>query len=1114
MQTYRPLAITLTSSLAFVFVVWMLLDAPVGERNGDSVGRSANATRRPTEPAIRRTAWTTSRVVGSPDPAPPYRTSNAFPNLRFKNPVVLAVPPGSDRMWVGEQSGKVHSFRMTRDAAAPDLALDVESLLKQTRPPTIDNSKVRGLEALYGLTFHPKFAENRFAYVCYVVRGEGGKQLPDGTRVSRFRVSESDPPRLEPDSEQIVITWLQGGHNGGCLAFGPDGCLYVSTGDGGFANPPDGLNSGQDLTNLLSSVLRIDVDHPDEGRGYSIPRDNPFVDLRGARGEIWCYGLRNPWKMSFDRATGDLWVGDVGWELWELVYKVERGGNYGWSVVEGRQPVHPDRKVGPTPILPPTVEIPHTDGVSITGGYVYRGKKFPELVGTYVFGDWETRRVWGVRWDEATKSASPRRDLLDPVVRLVALTEDHDGELFLLDYDDGTIHELASNDRRHDPADFPRRLSETGLFSSTEKHQPAPGAVPFSVNVEQWADGATAEHFIALPGDRPVEFLPKKTAIAGSMFSSSMNYPPDTVLVKTIFVGAGAGAGGGADAGDGGDLSGHDGRVRRADERRRRVETQLLHFDGRFWRGYSYAWNEQQTDATLVEPEGRDAPLTRESAGGAATTKTGPETWHFPSRMECARCHNQWAEYSLAFNLRQLNRDHDYGGLAENQLHALTSAGLVKFTELDENSALRPGSRPGFRPNADWFRSTQPALVNPYDASADLNRRARSYLHVNCAHCHRLGGGGTAYIELQEELALDAMKAIDVRPTQGAFEIADARIVATGDPYRSTLYYRVSKTGSGRMPHIGSEIVDERGARLIHDWIRQLPVRLDERLLVERLQAADEATASKREADEREKRIRDLARQLAQRRGPGVEVTDADRDEAQKQDERQTAERRAAREKTRRESIESLLGDTSRALRAVDSLREQAWPAGVRSELLAAASMHRQPQIRDLFESFLPADQRVKRLGAVVKPDQILSLSGDVERGRKLYHETAGIQCKNCHRIGPAGSNLGPELTTIGKKYGRAQLLEQILEPSKLIDPKYVGYVIETSDGRLLTGRLTDRTDEEFVLRDTKDQEVRIKSVEVEALAPMRQSLMPELQLRDMTAQQVADLLEYLGTLK
>ena len=261
------------------------------------------------------------------------------------------------------------------------------------------------------------------------------------------------------------------------MKFGHDGYLYVSTGDAGSAFPPDGLNSGQDVTNLMSAILRIDVDHPQGERAYTIPSDNPFVSLEKARGEIWAYGLRNPWKMSFDRKRGDLWVGDVGWELWEMVYKVERGGNYGWSLVEGPQPVHAERRRGPTPILPPTVEIPHTEGASITGGFVYRGKKFPDLYGSYIFGDWETRRVWGVAVDG--EKLGERREIVEPTVRLSAFGEDNQGELYLVDYDDGTIHMLAPNNVKTNPEKFPRKLSETGLFSSVERHEPAPGVLSF-----------------------------------------------------------------------------------------------------------------------------------------------------------------------------------------------------------------------------------------------------------------------------------------------------------------------------------------------------------------------------------------------------------------------------------------------------------------------------------------------------------------------------------------------------------------------------------------------------------------------------------------------------------
>src|SRR5439155_3840603 len=234
-------------------------------------------------------------------------------------------------------------------------------------------------------------------------------------------------------------------------------------------------NTGQDCSDLLSSVLRIDVDHKGEPGGvsprvnYAIPKDNPFLGMKGVRPEIWAYGFRNPWRMSFDRQTGQLWVGDVGWELWEMVHKVEKGGNYGWSIVEGRQPIKPNQKPGPTPIRPPMIELPHTIAASVTGGYVYRGKKFPELAGAYVFGDWETRRIWAARFDGDRVTEMP--EIVKLGIRMAAFGEDNDGEIYFAEYDHGTLHTLARNDAAGKNTNFPTKLSETGLFKDVKKHE-------------------------------------------------------------------------------------------------------------------------------------------------------------------------------------------------------------------------------------------------------------------------------------------------------------------------------------------------------------------------------------------------------------------------------------------------------------------------------------------------------------------------------------------------------------------------------------------------------------------------------------------------------------------
>ena len=287
----------------------------------------------------QRTPWTTSNFRGRPEPPPPFKPVRLYPQVTFDKTTIISSAPGTDRLFVGERAGKIYSLPGDRNAAAAELFLDTAQLVAAInasgKPPV-------AFDSLYGLAFDPDFAKNRFCYVCYVVKpsNRGGSE-PDGTRVCRFTVSTTDPPVADPASEKLIISWVHGGHNGGCLKFGLDGCLYISSGDGGVAFPPDGLKSGQDMTTLLAKVLRIDVRREENGKPYAIPADNPFVNLAGARGETWSYGMRNPWKMSFDRKTGDLWVGDVGWELWELVYRVRKGDNYGWSIVEGSQPVHP-----------------------------------------------------------------------------------------------------------------------------------------------------------------------------------------------------------------------------------------------------------------------------------------------------------------------------------------------------------------------------------------------------------------------------------------------------------------------------------------------------------------------------------------------------------------------------------------------------------------------------------------------------------------------------------------------------------------------------------------------------------------------------------------------------
>ncbi|MBY0232443.1 MAG: PQQ-dependent sugar dehydrogenase [Gemmataceae bacterium] len=701
------------------------------------------------KPPAKRVPWTASKVKGSPEPPPPYKLEPAFPKLKFFEPLELASAPGTGRLLVATRPGKVWSFANDPKAEKADLLLDLKKVA-------------------YGLVPHPKFAENGWFYVTYIV--DPSKETPTGTRVSRFTAKGG---AADPKSEKVIIEWPNGGHNGGCLRFGPDGMLYIATGDGsGIA---DGLETGQDISDLLGSILRIDVNGAPEGKGYAIPDDNPFVKTKGARGEVWAYGLRQPWKYSFDRKTGELWAGEVGQDLWEMVLRIRKGGNYGWSVTEGKHPFRPERKKGPTPILEPVVEHPHSDFRSITGGYVYRGKRLPDLAGHYVYGDYDTGRVWSFRMDKG--KVTRHRELLSANIRLVAWAEDEAGELLLVDWVGGQVHRLAKAPPRTKTHKFPRKLSETGLFASTKGHVPAAGLLPYEVNSQLWSDGAAKERFLAIPGEGKIQFDAIEYPQPSPGAPRGWKFPDGTVAVKTFSV--------------------------ETDKGKRRLETRLLHFQqlegseevgDQYWRGYTYAWNDEQTDAELLDSKGLDKVY---------TDKAGKKrTWHFPSRAECVLCHTMPAKYVLGLNTHQLNRDR----AGENQLAAWETLGL-------------------FTKPLPTTPDKLPRMASPDDPKADTVAKARSYLHANCAHCHMKWGGGNAAFQLMYTLAPADMGVIGVKPAHGDLGVKGGLLVKPGHPELSLVHHRMAKLGLGRMPHVASNVVDEAGVKLVEEWIKGLPAR-------------------------------------------------------------------------------------------------------------------------------------------------------------------------------------------------------------------------------------------------------------------------------------------------
>ncbi len=364
----------------------------------------------------------------------------AFPNLTFNRPLWLCeAPDGAGRMFLIEQAGKILLLPKDRQGRETKVFLDITA-----RNPQVDNE-----EGLLGMAFHPDFKNNGKLYIHY------NQQEPRRSVISEVRVSASNPDAADLSTERILLEVPQpyGNHKGGSTIFGPDGFLYISFGDGGTVDG-DPHNHGQRLNVLLGKILRIDVNPKTAGLQYGIPSDNPFVSRPGARPEIWTYGMRNPWRMSFDMKTGDLWVGDVGQEKWEEVDLITKGGNYGWRVREG---LHPYKTAG-TPAdaryIDPVTEYPHspaqgsnhTPGMSITGGYVYRGKKVPALNGVYIYGDFVMGTIWGFRYQDG-KAASdgvlvemPKE--LNPPRNISSFGQDSAGEVYVLAFD-GKVYEFV-----------------------------------------------------------------------------------------------------------------------------------------------------------------------------------------------------------------------------------------------------------------------------------------------------------------------------------------------------------------------------------------------------------------------------------------------------------------------------------------------------------------------------------------------------------------------------------------------------------------------------------------------------------------------------------------------
>lgn len=748
------------------------------------------------EPHAPLAKLTTSRVAGSPEPPAPYRTQRRYPKLKVDFPISLVHQPGSDRLWTITQD-RSYSLTSIRRFVDSEESTETELLLPS------DN------RVAYDICFHPEFASNGYVYVGHNrPKAEGGEKY---SIISRFKVNPKPPFEFDPASETTIIEWPSDGHNGAAITFGNDGMMYVTSGDG--TSDSDTNLRGQDLTKLTAKVLRIDVDHPAPGKTYAVPPDNPFVGQADVVPETWAYGLRNPWRMTTDRKTGHIWVGNNGQDLWEQVYFVSKGDNFGWSVHEGSHPFYLARKLGPSEHVKPALEHHHSESRSLTGGIVYYGRELPGLVGAYIYGDHSTGKIWGARHDG--QKVIWHQELVDTPFHITGFGTDLQGELLVCDHagnGEGGFHRLIPAETTQVTSQFPMKLSDSGLFQSVKGHVTQPSLIPYSVNSPLWSDGSIKARFIAIPGDNPrIDFKDFK----------SWGFPNETVLVKSFGLEM----------------------VEGDPESRRWIETRFLTRQQNEWVGYTYVWNDEQSDATLVAKEGQDREFTIKTPSG---TRNLP--WHYPSRTECMVCHSRAAAFVLGLNTAQLNRDHDYGGTVDNQLNVLERLGLFhdldwagesrnrlradlkksglndkEVTETFNGMTASSGQRAPAKSGLLSFANEKyERLADPYDPSAKLEARAKSYLHTNCAICHVEAGGGNAQMQLEFATSVEKMKIVNETPYHDKFGLADARLVAPGHPERSVLLHRMSIRGRGQMPQLATSVVDAPAVKMLTEWIRQM----------------------------------------------------------------------------------------------------------------------------------------------------------------------------------------------------------------------------------------------------------------------------------------------------
>jgi len=703
-----------------------------------------------------------------PTPPSAIRLEKAFPDLPNMGLVVaiLQAPNNSTQWYAVLQQGRVLRFDnkplVTEATEFIDISIQVAS---------------GGELGLLGMAFHPDYANNGYLYLYYTHNAPSG-QLQ--SKISRFNFAG------EIWEEQNLLTLNQpySNHNGGNINFGPDGFLYIGLGDGGSGNDPQG--HGQNTRTLLGSMLRIDVD---SGSPYSIPTTNPFssnqlcddpntVENTQNCPEIYAWGLRNPWRWSFDKSLDNsanstnqpLWLGDVGQITREEINIIRAGENYGWKIMEGAICRPGERNCNTTGLTLPEIDYGHVDGnQSVVGGYVYRGNDYELsfLHGTYLYADTYSGRVWGL---SNTENTYVNRELVVHNNSIYSFAQANNGDLFVISPtfaagNGNNIYKIIADRGNQSGGDnsaapIPTLLSQTGCVNSTDPTLPADGVIPYEINTPLWSDNTEKQRFFALPNDQKIQLTN----------DGDLVFPVGSVLMKHFIL---------------------NGRL---------IETRLLMQHETIWGGYSYEWY-YDNDGNPVDAELLDDTKTKLIDG---------QNWLYPGRVQCFECHTQAAATTLGPETRQLNRSKTYSktGITANQLDTFNAINLFS------------------QPVSAALLSEK--LYSLDDILASYELRAKSYLHSNCSHCHRPGGPAPTDMDLRFQIPLESMGLCNQAPLSNNLGFPGIKLIDPDGSYtnpNSVIPLRMTSADTAvRMPPLATEINHIAAIDVMKNWINDLSV--------------------------------------------------------------------------------------------------------------------------------------------------------------------------------------------------------------------------------------------------------------------------------------------------